>query len=217
MNERVLYVVSCAAPPVLRVETLIDLAQGAGWDTCLILTPAAARWREKDLFSLSQRTGHPVRSQYKLPREPDVLPPAGAMLVCPATANTINKWALGISDTLALGLITEAIGRRLPLAALPCCNAAQARHPAFGTSVSVLRSAGVTVLLGAGGFVPREPGQGGGEEFPWQAGLDALVNDAVPNDGGPNDAVPNGFPAPPADGVWDARPGEQQWGTPWGT
>ena len=202
MNERVLYLVCCAAPPVLRVETLIDLAQGAGWDTCLILSPAAAGWREKDLFSLSQRTGHPVRSRYKLPREPDVLPPADAMLVAPATSNTINKWALGISDTLALGLITEAIGRRLPLAALPCCNAAQARHPAFGGSVAVLRSAGVRVLLGDGGFQPQEPGRGGGAEFPWQAGLDALVNDAVPN----------GFPAPPADDVWDARPGDAGWG-----
>lgn len=173
-TSRVLYVVSCAAPPVLQIETLIGLAQDQGWDTCLVLTPSAARWREADLPALADLTGHPIRSQYKMPWEPDVLPAADAMLVCPATSNTINKWALGISDTLALGLITEGIGKGLPLAALPYCNIRQTMHPAFDVSVAVLRSAGVTVLLGEGGFVPHEPGQGKRDEYPWQAGLDAL-------------------------------------------
>lgn len=172
--SRVLYVVSCAAPPVLQIETLIGLAQDAGWDTCLVLTPSAARWREADLPALAELTGHPVRSSYKMPGEPDVLPSADAMLVCPATSNTINKWALGISDTLALGLITEAIGKGLPLAALPYCNIRQTMHPAFDVSVAVLRSAGVKVLFGEGGFVPHEPGEGKRDEYPWQAGLDAL-------------------------------------------
>lgn len=181
-DDRVLYVVACAAPPVLEIEILIGLAQDAGWDTCLILTPSAARWREKDVFALSQLTGHPIRSQYKLPREPDVLPPADAMVVCPATSNTINKWALGISDTLALGLITEAIGKRLPLAALPYCNIRQTMHPAFDTSVAVLRAAGVKVLLGDGGFVPHESGDGERRAYPWHAVLDAVS--------GPSDRLP---------------------------
>lgn len=174
-DRRVLYIVSCAAPPVLQVETLIELAQADGWDTCLILSPTAAVWREADLFTLAQLTGHPVRSKYKLPHEPDVLPPADAMVVCPATSNTLNKWALGISDTLALGLITEAIGKGLPLAALPYCNIRQTMHPAFDVSLAVLRSAGVSVLYGdGGGFVPHEPGQPRRDEYPWQAVLDAI-------------------------------------------
>ena len=65
------------------------------------------------------------------------------MIVAPATFNTINKWAAGISDTLALGLLTEAIGKGLPLVALPFLNVAQARHPAFARSVEQLRQAGV--------------------------------------------------------------------------
>lgn len=174
-SRGVLYVVSCAAPPVLEIETLIRLAQTDGWDPCLILTPTAARWREPDLPALAELTGHPVRTAYKMPWESDVLPPADAMLVCPATSNTINKWALGISDTLALGLITEAIGKGLPLAALPYCNVRQTMHPAWDMSVAVLRSAGVTVLLGEGGFVPHEPGEGKRGEYPWQAGIDALI------------------------------------------
>ena len=69
------------------------------------------------------------------------------MLVAPATANTIAKWALGISDNLALGLITEAVGLRLPVAA-GALSDAQAAHPAFAGHVATLRAAGVTVLLG---------------------------------------------------------------------
>lgn len=172
---RVLYLVSCAAPPVLEIETLIHLAQAARWDTCLVMTPTAARWRETDISALTQLSGHPVRSQYKMPWEPDVLPAADAMLVCPATSNTVNKWSLGISDTLALGLITEAIGKGLPLAALPYCNFRQTMHPAFDRSVAVLRAAGVKVLIGEGGFVPHEPGDGRREAYPWRAGLDALA------------------------------------------
>jgi hypothetical protein len=151
-DRRVLYIVACAAPPTLEIEKAIDLAQADGWDTCLILSPHAARWREADLLKLAQLTGHPVRHAYKMPWEPDVLPAADAMLVCPATSNTINKWALGISDELHLGLITEAIGKGLPLVALPHLNAAQAAHPAFTVNVAILRSAGVKVLLGKVGF-----------------------------------------------------------------
>lgn len=49
-----------------------------------------------------------MRFQYKHPDEPDVLPPADAFVVAPATFNTIDKWAQDISDTLALGLLNEA-------------------------------------------------------------------------------------------------------------
>lgn len=153
---------------------MIGLAQSAGWDTCLILTPSAARWRQDSLPELAGLTGHPVRSQYKMPTEPDVLPPADAMLSCPTTMNTMNKWALGISDTLALGLLTEGIGKGLPLVSLPYFNLAQSRHPAFQTSMAVLRAAGVMVLHGEGGFTPREPGQGAMHQYPWHAALDAL-------------------------------------------
>jgi hypothetical protein len=146
MTSRVLYLICCAAPPALRAEELVVRAQARGWDVCLICTPTAARWLQPKLPALANLTRHPVRSQYKLPDEPDVLPPPDAMLVAPASANTISKWALGISDTLALGLITEAIGLRLPLVALPSLSDAQAAHPAFPRYVAFLRSLGVIIL-----------------------------------------------------------------------
>ncbi|MGP8300088.1 flavoprotein [Streptomyces inhibens] len=57
-----------------------------------------------------------------------------ALLVAPLTANTLNKWAAAISDTLALGLITEGIGLQLPIVALPHWNDAQQAHPAVARS-----------------------------------------------------------------------------------
>jgi phosphopantothenoylcysteine synthetase/decarboxylase len=169
MAAGVLYLVCCAAPPVLQAEELVVRAQSRGWDVCVICTPTAARWLRDRSASLEALTGHPVRSQYKLPGEPDVLPPADAMLVTPATSNTIAKWALGVSDTLALGLLTEAIGLRLPVAALPHLNAAQAGHPAFAGHVETLRAAGVSVLLGPDGEMLARS-----EPVNWDAALDEL-------------------------------------------
>ena len=89
-------------------------------------------------------------TSYKYPGDPDVLPAADAMLVAPATVNTINKWAAGIADTLALGLIVEGVGKGLPIVAVPFTNEAMARHPAFPRSIGALREWGVTVLFGEG-------------------------------------------------------------------
>jgi hypothetical protein len=61
---RVLYIVACAAPPVLRIRDLIEAAQGRKWDTCLILTPTAARWLESSVPELVTMSGHPVRCAY---------------------------------------------------------------------------------------------------------------------------------------------------------
>ncbi|MFE0190925.1 flavoprotein [Streptomyces sp. NPDC059008] len=173
-----LYLIACAAPPARCLETPIRAAQKAGWDVCLILTPSAYRWAKEDaegeIETLEQLTGHPVRYQYKLPSQDDVLPPPHALLVAPLTSNTINKWAAGISDTLALGLITEGLGLGLPIVALPHWNEAQDAHPAVARNVDFLRVAGVTVLYGEGGFVPHQFRNGDRDSYPWQAAIDAL-------------------------------------------
>jgi phosphopantothenoylcysteine synthetase/decarboxylase len=175
-GKGVLYHLICAAPPALDVTSFIRQAKNVGWDVCVITTPRAAGWVNLD--ALASLTGHPVRTDYKLPDQPDVLPPPNAIAVAPATFNTINKWAAGIADNLVLGLLTEAIGLHLPIAALPYINAAQADHPAFGASVDRLRTAGITVLLAdtpsQDGYHPHPPGQGDRRTLPWQHLLDAL-------------------------------------------
>lgn len=156
----VLYIVVCAAGPAREVGRLIDAAQDRGFDACLIATPAAYQWL--DVPAMIERTHHPVRVSHRMPGEPDALPKPDAFCVAPATFNTVNKLASGITDNLALGLLNENIGLGTPIAILPYVNAAYARHPAWGPNVDRLRNAGVTVLIGH-----RDP-------FPWTSALDAL-------------------------------------------
>lgn len=111
----------------------------------MIATPDGMKFL--DAARLADLTGYPVRSQYKQPDEPDVLPPADALVVAPASFNTINKWAHGISDTLALGLLNEAVGLRLPIVAAPWLGEGLMRHPVLQRSVTELRQWGVRVIL----------------------------------------------------------------------
>jgi hypothetical protein len=153
---------------------LIDAAQGEGWDTCLLATPSAVKFL--DVPALAKQTGHPVRSDYKDPDDPDSLPGPDAVVVAPATVNTINKWAAGICDTLALGILVEGIGKKLPIVAMPFTNYAQAAHPAFEENIGKLRSWGVSVLYGPDVYPLHAPGTGGQhlDTFPWDLALEPV-------------------------------------------
>lgn len=169
--RQVLYIVACGGRPAGQLPAFVGFAQEQGWDVCVIATPDGTKFLDADL--LAEQTRHPVRCQYKHPDEPDVLPPAHAFVVAPATFNTINKWAQGISDTLALGLLNEAVGLGLPMAAVPWPNVALARHPVFVRSVATLREWGVTVILDPG----RLPGTGEDPPvFPWEILQAELLN-----------------------------------------
>ncbi|WP_055600311.1 flavoprotein [Streptomyces aureus] len=172
MRTRTLYLFSSAALPVFDIAHVIEDAQADGWDVCLGLTPTAARWLGDSLDGLAALTGHPVRWDYELPGQPDVWPPADAVLLAPATFNTINQWALGITEKFIVGVVAEGIGKRIPIVTMPCVNAAYVQHPAFERSVETLRGAGVTVLYGEGGFVPQQPGAP--VAYPWGAALAAV-------------------------------------------
>ncbi|MFF7631634.1 flavoprotein [Kitasatospora sp. NPDC008050] len=175
-TDRVLYLLGSAAPPVLNLAPVIEQAQTDGWRVCLGLTPTAADWLTGELAELERLTGHPVRSRHRRPGEPDVWPPATAALLAPATFNTLNSWALGLTSSFIVGFAAEAIGKGIPLVTMPCVNSAFLAHPQFEHSVAVLRGAGVRVLLGPGGFVPNIPGQGNPAAYPWGAALATVRN-----------------------------------------
>lgn len=158
----VLYIVACGARPADQLPSFAGFAQQQGWDVCVIATPDGTKFL--DAAGLEDLTGHPVRSEYKDPAEPDVLPPADAIVVAPATFNTINKWTQGISDTLALGLLAEAVGLGLPLAAAPWTNAPLAAHPVFQRSLTILAEWRVHVILDLAQWPPATEGP---DAFPW--------------------------------------------------
>ncbi|MBL0888155.1 flavoprotein [Myceligenerans indicum] len=131
--------------------------------------------RAADVFAASMReieaaTGRPVRTDfhttvgYSLP-DPD------AVLLAPASYNTITKLALGIADTYVLTRLAEQVGRGIPIAVGPYVGTDFARHPAYGANLERLRSWGIQVVIG-----PDEPHPAGGadETFPWARLLYAL-------------------------------------------
>lgn len=171
---RVLYVIACGAGAAPEVGRLVDQAQQRQWDVHVIATPAATGFLDRS--GLEAQTGHDVRSEHRRADadSPRSLPKADAIIVAPATYNTINKWALGVSDNYALGILAESVGLGIPTVVLPFVNAALAAHPAFQHSIAVLRDARVAVLLGPGEFEPHPPGTGADrlDSFPWHRALD---------------------------------------------
>ncbi|MGH3648690.1 MAG: flavoprotein [Micromonosporaceae bacterium] len=187
MKTRVLYVVPCGAGPAGEVGRLVTLAQSRGWSVHLVPTVAAVE-HFLDVPELERLTGNRVRTGHRGPGESDRMPPADAVLVAPATYNTINKWAAGISDTYPLTLLAELTGlRTMPIAVLPFVNSALASNEVFAESVARLRRAGVFVLFGPGGFEPHPPRTGGTKlaGYPWHLALDA-VEQRLSRSGPPN-------------------------------
>lgn len=154
-KSKVLYIIACASRVAGRIDGLITSAQQAGWDICVIATPKGMNFINQPL--LEKLTKRPVRNDYKRPEEPDIFPFADALVAFPATFNTINKWAGGISDTLALGLLNEYTGRKKPVLAVPCVTTGSGldSHPAFLRSLALLRDYGVRVLYDPEQYPPR--------------------------------------------------------------
>jgi phosphopantothenoylcysteine decarboxylase len=170
----VLYVLVCGSPIARDVGVLVDLAQSDGWEVCVITTPDGRKF--VDVAALQAQTGHPVRSYYKNPGDHDLLPPADAMIVAPATVNTVNKWAAGITDTLVLGLLIEGYGYGVPTVVVPYTNKIMALHPSLHESLAKLRDWGVHVLYGDDVMRLGGPGQNDRfrGQFPWRRALQAV-------------------------------------------
>ena len=164
-QQRVLYVVVCAAPPASEVHELVKLAQAAGWQVCVIATPEAMHWIDPAM--LAELTGFDVRSEYRSAGEAKSLPDADAIAVAPATFNTVNKFRAGIADNMAVGVLCECLRAGVPIVLAPNVKAVLAEHPAFPASLRELASWGVHVL-------EQAPQPRGVRMAPWEAILEAV-------------------------------------------
>jgi phosphopantothenoylcysteine decarboxylase/phosphopantothenate--cysteine ligase len=85
---------------------------------------------------------------------------ADLVIVCPATANTLNRIAAGMADDLA-GSLLLAHDWKKPLLVAPAMNPAMWAHPATAASVARLRQWGVRFVdVGAGRTACGEVGEG---------------------------------------------------------
>ncbi|MGY6026704.1 flavoprotein [Streptomyces spinosirectus] len=166
-----LYVVVCAAGIAADVGELIAAAQARGWEVGVIATPVAVNGFF-DTAGVEARTGRPIRSAWRTPGDPRPFPAPDAVVVAPATFNTINKWAAGLADTLAVATLCESYGLGVPVAVLPCVADALAVHPAYRDSLTRLRGMGVRF----GEPYSGEPEQDGSRpEFGWERALALLT------------------------------------------
>jgi hypothetical protein len=170
MAARLLYVVTCAAPPAQDLHLVAPHVRSLGWDLCIVPTPDAIPFL--DLAALCAQTTLPIRCEYRRLDE-EKLPPPDAMLVAPMTYNSVNKWAAGIADTFALGLLAETIGGDIPVTAVPWAKSALTRHPAFGRSLDLLTACGASIITGQTS-TPLHPALRV-PDFPWQSALNTLT------------------------------------------
>ncbi|GAA1873968.1 flavoprotein [Myceligenerans crystallogenes] len=167
-----LYIVVCAAGATRLVPSrFLPMATERGWDVHVLTTAQAIGTFPEVIEQIESVTGRPVRADfhttvgYSLP-DPD------AVVVAPASYNTVTKLALGIADTYVLTRLTEQIGRGIPIVIGPYINEKFAKHPTYEPTLERLRSWGLKIVIG-----PDEPHQSGGgaaETFPWAELLDAI-------------------------------------------
>ena len=143
-RRNVLYLVISGAPAPEGVPALVAVCQAAGWRVVVFCTPTGTRF--VDPSELERLTGEPVRSEYRTPGTGAPVPPADAVLACPLTFNSVNKFAHGHADNFA-GLLCEMVGYGIPVVVVPHCKPQLASHPAFNASLETLRGMGVRVLF----------------------------------------------------------------------
>lgn len=153
------------APAPEGVPRLVKRCQKAGWRVLVFSTPMGVRFI--DSAELEQITDEPVRSEYRMPGTGKSVPPADAVLACPLSFNSVNKFASGHADNFAISLLCEMTGYGVPVVVVPHCKPQLASHVAFSASLQALDAMGVKVL-----FDPDAPYE---RRLPsWRAIVDAL-------------------------------------------
>ncbi|GLU50304.1 flavoprotein [Nocardiopsis ansamitocini] len=146
-RTRELYLTMAAAGIPRSSVELVRSAQEAGWNVTVLCTPDGTRFH--DLEAIEDLTGEPVRVAYRAPGTGKSLPPPDALLACPFTFNSVNKFANGIADNFVVSLMCEMAGYGVPMLVVPNVGPQLARHPAFSASLATLGRMGVDVFFDA--------------------------------------------------------------------
>ncbi|MDQ7910745.1 flavoprotein [Phytohabitans sp. ZYX-F-186] len=163
MSDTDITVVVSGAPLTGRTPDLVAALGAEGWRPTVVATPAAAAWLDAD--AVAAVTGEAPRFEFRSPEQAKRGGPPSAVVVCPATFNTINKAATGAADTYALAVVCEALGTGLPMLLVPMVNNKLWGHPAWAGNLMLLRNAGaVLVDIHTGLLEPAAVASGTGGE-----------------------------------------------------
>jgi len=134
-------------------EVLREL-QKRGVDVHVVMTENAGRFVGAMTFEALSR--HPVFvDQFAVGAEGDIrhislADAADLLLVAPATANTLSKFARGIADD---ALSTLFLANTAPVLVAPAMNVNMFRHPAVVENLEMLRARGVGVIEPGTGYL----------------------------------------------------------------
>lgn len=134
-------------------EVLRELQRG-GVDVHVVMTAAATRFVSPMTFEALSR--HPVfHDQFALGasgeiRHISLADDAELLLVAPATANILGKFAHGIADD---ALSTLYLATRAPVMVAPAMNVNMFEHPAVQENLRTLRGRGVAVVPPGSGYL----------------------------------------------------------------
>lgn len=142
-----------------KAVELVRLFQTAGLDPHIVMTAAAQNFVQPLTFSAI--SGHKVITSLWEPQDPATQPDpesaiahiheaqtASALIVAPATADIIAKFAHGLADDF---LTTIYLATKAPILVAPAMNVNMHQHPATQANLDLLRARGVTIV---------EPGSG---------------------------------------------------------
>jgi phosphopantothenoylcysteine decarboxylase/phosphopantothenate--cysteine ligase len=162
MSGSELLVIVTGSIAAAKACEVISLLVQRGHRVQVVATEAALRFVGPATFE--GLTGQPARTDLFAPgaalEHIELTRRAELVLVCPATANTLNRLAAGLADDLA-GALFLAHDRKKPWLMAPAMNPAMWDHPATVAAIARLREWGVGILpVGTGRTACGEIGAG---------------------------------------------------------
>lgn len=143
-RPRVLLIGTGAIGAALLPGWVLWFRASSGWDCRVVLTEHAAQL--VSTTALAALSGHPVEQHHRSDGSVghrELAEWADVVVVAPATANTVAKLAVGISDSLALSVVTYT---RAPVVIVPSLPGPAAESLVHRRALEQLRADGALVM-----------------------------------------------------------------------
>ena len=161
LKSKILFKISASIAAYKSAYLISKLVQ-SGFEVQTVVTESALKFIGK--ATLEGLTGKPVLIDHfedgKMMNHINLMKWADIIILCPASANTINKMANGIADNLVTSLFLAHSWDK-PYLIAPAMNTAMYNHPATQESLNKLTKWGVTILpINSGYLACGDVGEG---------------------------------------------------------